>query len=448
MVNDVTLAHRVAERFIQASAPIVIKEVNDRIEVSGPYDRMKDLIPYLRGKFEYRGSDRTWWAPKAKMTPLKMKNLQKKIDEVNGKFGPAPVKVEEPAEEKADRLEEAKKLLNKALHLRVPGLSFSPIGIEGAQLTGALTDLRVLINMSGGDYGPEFSSFSAHEIKPVEFEKLLDAIEDQGKLVAKSLADLSNIIPRNFQNLKINVGTNNGSYLFIVSGKTYDFRNEIKKLVPVTFNGQRSFWWAPIHQVKEAQVKKLIEYLEGEERALAEKWKAEKVERTPTEKAKRPNRRGDHCLTCGAWVDAGDGYLVDHWDDDEDELVYKVVHSDPSICAEVKEEARIRHEKARTKQEAKRNLYKLCAKSEYYVQGTGHRPPGEQIWIDKTALGYGGGAWVVIEPGENYFWYVENNGADGDDWSRNNVTTGGAGAIGYRLPMTDEAKVLIEVAKE
>ena len=200
--------------------------------------------------------------------------------------------------------------------------------------------------------------------------------------------------------------------------------------------------------VKEAQVKKLIEYLEGEERARAEKWKAEKVERTPTQKAKRPNRRGDNCLTCGAWVDAGAGYLVDHWDDDEDELVYKVVHSDPSICAEVKERARIRHEEARTKREAQSNLYKLCAKSEYYVQGTGHRPPGEQIWIDKTALGYGGGTWVVIEPGENYFWYVKNNGADGDDWSHNNVSTGGAGAIGYRLPMTNEARVLIDVAKE
>lgn len=90
----------------------------------------------------------------------------------------------------------------------------------------------------------------------------------------------------------------------------------------------------------------------------------------------------------------------------------------------------------------------MCEKSEYYVQGTGLKPPGEQVWIDKHSLGYGGGTWVVIEPGESYFWYVNNNGADGDDWSRNNVTTGGAGAIGYRLPYTDEAKVLIEVAKE
>ncbi|NCU21821.1 hypothetical protein EOM89_14215 [Candidatus Falkowbacteria bacterium] len=28
----------------------------------------------------------------------------------------------------------------------------------------------------------------------------------------------------------------------------------------------------------------------------------------------------------------------------------------------------------------------------------------------------------------------ENNGRDGDDWSYNNVRTGGAGAIGWRRP--------------
>jgi hypothetical protein len=35
-------------------------------------------------------------------------------------------------------------------------------------------------------------------------------------------------------------------------------------------------------------------------------------------------------------------------------------------------------------------------------------------------------------------WYVQNNGADGDDWSANNVRTGGAGAIGWRVGRTEE----------
>jgi len=49
---------------------------------------------------------------------------------------------------------------------------------------------------------------------------------------------------------------------------------------------------------------------------------------------------------------------------------------------------------------------------------------------------YGGGEWLVI--GTEYIWCVRNNGSDGDDWSRNNVRTGGAGAIGWRIPATTE----------
>lgn len=48
----------------------------------------------------------------------------------------------------------------------------------------------------------------------------------------------------------------------------------------------------------------------------------------------------------------------------------------------------------------------------------------------------GGGTRFVIA--DAYIWWIRNNGMDGDDWSRNNVRTGGAGAIGYRLPSTPE----------
>lgn len=59
-----------------------------------------------------------------------------------------------------------------------------------------------------------------------------------------------------------------------------------------------------------------------------------------------------------------------------------------------------------------------------------HEPEGEMIGRGPTA--YGTGDWFVI--GVDDIWYVRNNGMDGDDWSRNNVRTGGAGAIGYRVP--------------
>jgi hypothetical protein len=55
---------------------------------------------------------------------------------------------------------------------------------------------------------------------------------------------------------------------------------------------------------------------------------------------------------------------------------------------------------------------------------------GKRVFDTQTI--YGGGDWLVINDAE--IWYVENNGMDGDDWSRNNVVTGGAGAIGWMIP--------------
>ena len=66
--------------------------------------------------------------------------------------------------------------------------------------------------------------------------------------------------------------------------------------------------------------------------------------------------------------------------------------------------------------------------------GTDNDPQGEQLGPGPNA--YGGGWWVVITDAE--IWYCRNNGSDGDDWSHNNVRTGGAGAIGWRIPVDAE----------
>lgn len=58
-----------------------------------------------------------------------------------------------------------------------------------------------------------------------------------------------------------------------------------------------------------------------------------------------------------------------------------------------------------------------------------HQPEGSRF-LDTQDI-YGRGSWFVI--GEAWIWYIQNNGADADDWARNNVSTGGAGAIGWRV---------------
>ncbi len=71
-----------------------------------------------------------------------------------------------------------------------------------------------------------------------------------------------------------------------------------------------------------------------------------------------------------------------------------------------------------------------------YEEGS-HVLTGEEIFIpDSGQRIYGAGRWFVIESGR--IWTVKNNGMDGDDWSGNNVTTGGAGAIGRYVAYNTE----------
>ena len=62
-----------------------------------------------------------------------------------------------------------------------------------------------------------------------------------------------------------------------------------------------------------------------------------------------------------------------------------------------------------------------------------HSPDGERL-LDTQNI-YGGGDWFIIET--DRIWYVRNNGMDGDNWSNNNVRTGGAGGIGMYIPFDE-----------
>lgn len=78
------------------------------------------------------------------------------------------------------------------------------------------------------------------------------------------------------------------------------------------------------------------------------------------------------------------------------------------------------------------NLFRETFNAGAWVPGS-HCLDGEEI--EHPAHGHnlvGGGEWFVIT--DDSIWAVRNNGMDGDDWSRNNVRTGGAGAIGRRVP--------------
>lgn len=58
--------------------------------------------------------------------------------------------------------------------------------------------------------------------------------------------------------------------------------------------------------------------------------------------------------------------------------------------------------------------------------------PQGTVLFDSFSI-YGTGE-RLIETGIEY-WYLINNGSDGDDWGRNTVKTGGAGAYGWVLSL-------------
>jgi hypothetical protein len=122
------------------------------------------------------------------------------------------------------------------------------------------------------------------------------------------------------------------------------------------------------------------------------------------------------------------------WDDFEDEWRWKHVAGCRPATAE--EAAAL---EAREAAKAARAELETIAKA---IRQDGERPAGsaapegEEIRAGGGERIYGGGRWFVLGPG--WIWYVQNNGHDGDDWSLSNVRTGGAGAIGWRVPAAAE----------
>ena len=96
----------------------------------------------------------------------------------------------------------------------------------------------------------------------------------------------------------------------------------------------------------------------------------------------------------------------------------------------------------------KRAIAQRVREIAHEIRETGEKPsginaPAGDRLFDTQDI-YGGGDWFVVGP--EHLWYVQNNGMDGDNWGLNNIRTGGAGAIGYRVPatspLTDELRRL------
>lgn len=93
--------------------------------------------------------------------------------------------------------------------------------------------------------------------------------------------------------------------------------------------------------------------------------------------------------------------------------------------------------------------HRIASEGEYPDPSSPVRIEGE--WRDhpRNPINiYGGGEAFARTQAHIYF--VRNNGADGDSWANNNIRTGGAGAMGWRVPLDEalwaEIEQLIEEA--
>jgi hypothetical protein len=85
------------------------------------------------------------------------------------------------------------------------------------------------------------------------------------------------------------------------------------------------------------------------------------------------------------------------------------------------------------------------------IQTTADRPADKMDFPAGEKLGdtfniYGGGkCWVITD---THIWFIQNNGMDGGAWDGNNIRTGGAGAIGWRVPRTEELEAAIRAVHQ
>jgi len=109
-----------------------------------------------------------------------------------------------------------------------------------------------------------------------------------------------------------------------------------------------------------------------------------------------------------------------------------------------------KEKKVKQKQEERAVYEKTMDSLTSFIQKNGEYPEGSnsiqgEEYLDTFNI-YGGGKKILRDNG--YIWFIKNNGMDGDDWSRNNVKTSGAGAIGWKIKETPELISKIESIKE
>lgn len=453
------ITDRYLKRAVVAAIGVTVREVGNELVVSGPYSAMEKIYPKLKTRgFTYNSSDKSWRMPLSvynSLTSVKRKNL----DAILHGLGPSPAEIKQvqDIQDLAKRLV-TEKFVGITVHIHGDTLSVS----------GTTYPIKEDLKDAGGRWdGSRAFDFDLQRISLEKLEQLQTTLKKRSEFNEGRIQKIQALFPdrvRKWPTINITLGhTDHDGWT--IRGDTRSFASNIKALFshPV-WTG--SNWSLKALDEASDNFRKAIEFFDGAEaKAIAQREEAyakldkdqadpkrEEEKAPPKAPSCRPNQKPGPCDRCGDMVDVGDGCIYQTLDEDDDRLIWKVHHKNPAVCEANKRQRQEERQRIRevhlSRETARRKVYDWAIAHNVTPPGVSD-PDGREVPMRGTSSRiYGGGEWVLIERDEKHFWYVTNNGADGDDWAHNNFRTGGAGAIGVRAPLTPEVLSWIEDAKE
>jgi len=433
-----------------------IEEKDGRVIVSGPYPVIKDYISKLKSlKFRYDGGTKSWTHPvTSKMTE---KILAEKL------FGSSE---EQASKSKViqEESEEVKKLLHEFSKKRFN--LFNPeLKPNGILITGQTYPLKEDFRDAGAEWFSSFKGyFISFENKSLsKVKRLLDKIE----IVESRYQDHKKDIIDFIKNLDISGAdlSVSGNHLLIKFSIPIKFRlDSIFDFVRREGNG----FAVPLDKVTQRNLERFKEVLaEARQETLHKQEETLRKKEEDIRLGIRVFHRVSHPYKVGEVFELRDGSawtIVEVqksvWMEEEDAMSFGIMDMDrsgyvyyasarPSTDEEMEKAGilKTRKERATAQQiNVARNALRDLIKKHGTIPTGNHRLANPFYKWGVHLMIVGGGEWFVQEG--NSIWYVQNNGADGDNWAANNVVTGGAGAIGWKTTVTPEMEPLIALLVE
>lgn len=402
------------------TAYVEMTEDNGMVYVSGPYHLMANTVnPKLKSQgFRWDGVNRRWELPAAKITPIKRKNLLKIIE---------PLTQTGAASSGTDLRSPKQKILDELVRRKRDGLCTHP--------PFELKDKASVLGGIWDDVGRVWCMPDEKSLKEMK-----DAINATPKMVA-----LREIARRKTERLGVNI--------------PYEYKDEAKSLGGL-WDDPTHMWYLP----DDAAKKKVLDKIEKDResaRDVAQRHLEQERDKTEKERARLGlktyyfpgDHRGDHPAVGHTFKDRKTGDFMEvvsvkstYYEEDgmsfglmDDRGWLHVVTARPSQDDTAVQAIKDEETKALTRSQAFKRRDAIAKE----IRTRGTMPSGDHdfrqyprvVLEDERLIAYGGGSWFVITPTD--IWFIQNNGGDGDSWGDNNVTTGGAGAMGWKVPGDD-----------